>query len=96
VSATSIPEAEPASAQSDSDPFFGFLAGLYAAALAAPAVAIGVALLATADAGVLFFTLLATTVAVVAGVGWIASRRSIAVRLGGTRWSWLAVVLPFG
>lgn len=90
------PAEERATAASDPDGFFGFLAGLYAAALVAPAVAIGVALEATADAGVLFAVLLGTTVAVVAGVGWVARRRSVAVRLGGTRWIWLAVALPFG
>lgn len=75
------------------DRFFGFLVGLYAAALAAPVTTVGVALAVTADAAALFATFLCVTVAVVAGVAVVARRESVAVRLGGTRWSWL---VPLG
>ena len=84
------------STASDTDAFFGFLAGLYASALAAPAVAIAVALLVSSDPGVLYFALLGTVVVVSAVVGWVARRESLAVRLGATRWVWTAMALPFG
>lgn len=71
------------------DPVFGFLAGLYAAALVAPAVTVGVALAATTDAAVLFVTFLGVTVGAVTGVARVARREAFAVRLGGTRWAWL-------
>lgn len=80
----------------DTDGFFGFVAGLYAAALAAPALAIGVAFRVSADPGVLFFVLVGTVVVVTAGVGWVARRESLAVRLGASRWVWAAMALPFG
>lgn len=77
------------------DGLFGFVVGFYAAALAAPAVAIAVALGVTTDPGVLFFTLLGTTVVVTGSVGWVARRESLAVRLGATRWVWTSMGLPF-
>lgn len=73
------------------DHFFGFLVGLYAAALAAPVTTVGVALAVTADAAALFGTFLCVGVAVVAGIAVVARRESVAVRLGATRWSWLAL-----
>lgn len=77
------------------DPFFGFLAGLYAAALVAPAVVIGVALRVTTDPATLYLALLGTVTAVVAVFGATARRESLAVRLGGSRWVWLAIAVPF-
>jgi len=74
----------------DADPFFGFVVGLFVAALVAPVATIGVAVAATTDAGVLFFTFLGVGVAAIA-VGWrAAGREAVAVRLGGTRRAWLA------
>jgi len=74
----------------DADPFFGFVVGLFAAALVAPVATIGVAVAAITDAGVLFFTFLGVGVAAVA-VGWrAAGSEAVAVRLGGTRRAWLA------
>ncbi|WP_115862789.1 hypothetical protein [Halorussus litoreus] len=78
------------------DGFFGFLAGLYAAVLVAPAVVTALALRVTTDGGTLYVSLLATVVAVVAAVGYLARSERLAVRLGGTRWVWLAPVVPFG
>lgn len=78
------------------DGFFGVLAGLYAAVLVAPAVVAALALRVTTDGGTLYVSLLATIVAVTAGVGYLARSERIAVRLGGTRWVWLALVVPFG
>jgi hypothetical protein len=77
------------------DAFFGFLAGLYAAALVAPAVTIAVARRVTDDPAVLYLTLLGSATLVVAVVGLVARRESLAVRLGATRWKWLAVGVPF-
>lgn len=84
-----------ANSTDQTDPFFGFLAGLYAAAVVAPAVVIGVALRVTADPGTLYLTLLGAVTVVVALVAVAARRESLAVRLGGTRWAWLAVIVPF-
>lgn len=86
---------ERATSASGTDGFFGFVVGLYAAALAAPMLAIWVALWVSTDPGVLFFVLLGTVVVVTSGVGWVARRESLAVRLGASRWVWAAVVLPF-
>ncbi|USZ68964.1 hypothetical protein NGM10_04310 [Halorussus salilacus] len=80
----------------DTDGFFGFLAGLYAAALLAPAVAIWVALRVSGDPGVLYFVILGTAVVVTSGVGWVARRESFAIRLGASRWVWAVMVVPFG
>jgi hypothetical protein len=80
----------------ETDGFFGFVAGFYTAALTAPAVAIAVALGGTTDPGALFFVLLGTAVVAAGGVGWLARRRSLAVRLGSSRWIWTAMALPFG
>jgi hypothetical protein len=94
---TAPPEANattgPPTAGDATDGFFGFVVGLYAAALLAPAVLVGVAG-STTDPGVLFFVLLGTVVAVTGGVGRVARRESLAVRLGATRWVWAAMVLP--
>ncbi|WP_134670743.1 hypothetical protein [Halorussus marinus] len=74
------------------DSFFGFVVGLYVAALLAPVATVGVAVTATTEAGVLFFTFLGVGTAGVA-VGWrAAGREAVAVRLGSTRWAWLAPV----
>jgi len=81
---------------SETDGFFGFVAGLYAAAVAAPTVAIAVALGGTTAPGALFFVLLGTAVAAMGGVGLLARHRSLAVRLGSSRWIWAAMALPFG
>lgn len=78
------------------DGFFGLVAGLYAAALVAPAVAIGVALRFSAAPGVLFFTLLGSTVVVAGAVGWPARRTALAVWLGQSPRMWTPLVLPFG
>lgn len=86
---------DDASPDDGTDAFFGFLVGLYAAALVAPAVTIAVARRVTGDPAVLYLTLLGTATLVIAGVGLVARRESLAVRLGATRWKWLAVVLPF-
>jgi len=76
-------------ADGDPDPFFGFVVGLYAAVLLAPAATIGVAVAATTDAAVLFFAFLGVGVAVLAA-GWrTANSEAAAVRLGGARGSWL-------
>ncbi|WP_170977206.1 hypothetical protein [Halorussus salinisoli] len=48
--------AENSTEGEETDALFGFVVGLYAAALVAPAIAIAVALGATTDHGVLFFT----------------------------------------
>ncbi|NHN57908.1 MULTISPECIES: hypothetical protein [Halorussus] len=82
--------AEESTETDGTDSFFGFLVGLYAAALAAPAATIGVALAATTDAPVLFGTFLVVGVVAVAAGARVGGRRAIAVRLGDTRWSWLA------
>jgi uncharacterized protein (DUF983 family) len=86
---------ENASATDGTDAFFGFLVGLYAAALVAPVISMGVALRVTDDPAVLYLTLLGSATLVIAGVGLVARRESLAVRLGATRWKWLAVVVPF-
>lgn len=80
----------------ETDGVFGLAAGLYAAALAAPAVAIGAALEATADPGVLFFALLGTVAVVGVAVGWPARRTGLAVRLGRRPLTWAPLVVPFG
>ncbi|WP_135851787.1 hypothetical protein [Halorussus salinus] len=88
---------EPSHAVSsdDTDDFYGFVVGLYAATVAAPAVAIGVALVWTTDPGVLFFALLGSLTLVSGVLGRVGRRESLAVRLGGTRWIWAAIALPF-
>jgi hypothetical protein len=78
------------------DAFFGFLAGLYVAALVAPAVTMAVARRVTSDPAVLYLTLLGTATVVVAVVGLVARRESLAIRIGASRWKWAAVVVPFG
>lgn len=78
------------------DGFFGFLVGLYAAALVAPAVTVGVALGVTTDPGALYLTLLGAAVVTTAAVGYLGRSERLAVRLGRTRWVWTAVVVPFG
>lgn len=76
------------------DGFFGFVVGLYAAAVVAPAVTVVVAASTTTAPGALFAALLGTA-AVVAGIaGWFGRRRSVAVRLGATRWVWAAMGIP--
>jgi hypothetical protein len=82
--------ADGADAAEATDEFFGFIAGLYAAAVASPAVA------ATTDPGALFFVLLGSVVLVTGVVGWLGRRESLAVGLGATRWVWVAVALPLG
>jgi hypothetical protein len=88
-------ELSHAGSSEDTDDFYGFVVGLYAATVAAPAVAIGVALAWTTDPGVLFFALLGSLTLVAGVVGWVGRRESLAVRLGGSRWVWAAIVLPF-
>ena len=81
----------------ETDGFFGFLVGLYAAALVAPAVTVGVALRVTTDAAALYLTLLGTAVVTTASVGYLARSERLAVRLGRvTGWVWAAAVVPFG
>ncbi|UPV99206.1 hypothetical protein M0R88_11790 [Halorussus gelatinilyticus] len=80
----------------DTDGFFGLVVGLYAAAVAAPAVAIGVALAWTTDPGALFVALLGSLTLVAGVVGRVGRRETVAVRLGATRWVWAAVVPPLG
>ncbi|UPV73143.1 hypothetical protein M0R89_11350 [Halorussus limi] len=87
--------AAPADGADATDGFFGLVVGLYAAAVAAPAVAIGVALAWTTDPGALFAVLLGPGTLVAAVVGWVGRRETVAVRLGATRWVWAAVALPF-
>ncbi|WP_276300394.1 hypothetical protein [Halorussus lipolyticus] len=79
----------------ETDGFFGLVAGLYAATLLAPAVAILTAFV-TDDAAAPFFGFLGSVVAFAGLVGWYARPKSVAVRLGRSRWIWLAVVAPFG
>ncbi|WP_128477684.1 hypothetical protein [Halorussus pelagicus] len=76
--------------------FFGFVVGLYAAAVAVPAVTIAFELAATPSPGTLFFVLLGSTVLVAYVVGLFGRRESLAVRLGGTRSVWAALVPPLG
>ncbi|NEU57430.1 hypothetical protein [Halorussus sp. MSC15.2] len=90
---TSVP-ADESPENSGRDGFFGFVVGLYAAALVTPAVLVGVALWATTEPGVMFFVLLGTAVVVAGAVGRVARRESLAVRLGATRWVWAAIVVP--
>lgn len=78
------------------DGVFGFIAGLYAAALAAPAVAILASFGLTDDPATLFFSFLGSAISFGGVVGWTARRESVAVSLGRTKWVWLAVVAPFG
>lgn len=78
------------------DPFFGFLVGLYAAVLAAPTAAGAVALAATTDAAALYGVLLGTVVVTVAVVGHLARSERLPVRLGATPWAWAATVVPLG
>lgn len=78
------------------DGFFGLVAGLYAGALAAPAVAIGLALDVTTDPGALFFATLGTGAVVAGVVGWPARRTSFAVWLGQRPRMWTPIILPFG
>ncbi|WP_435179844.1 hypothetical protein [Halorussus sp. AFM4] len=92
---TSSPESTAATAEKSAeadaaDPFFGFVIGLYAAALAAPAVTVGVALAVTTAAPVLLGAFLVVGVVAVGAGARIAGRRSLAVRLGESRWAWLA------
>ncbi|WP_132057507.1 hypothetical protein [Halorussus amylolyticus] len=91
----STPESRDATTES-TDAFFGLLAGLYVAALVVPAVTLGLAVGVTTDAAALFFAVLGTTVGVTAAVGWVARDESLAVRLGSTRWVWLAPIVGFG
>lgn len=77
------------------DPFFGFLVGLYAAVLIAPWV-VAVALRVTTDAAALYVVLLGSVAAVVTGVGYLARSERLAVRLGATPLTWVAAVVPVG
>ncbi|WP_276281161.1 hypothetical protein [Halorussus caseinilyticus] len=86
---------DAAGSATDTDAFFGLVVGVYAATLVVPAVSIAVALRVPTDPGVLFFLSLGVGVAVTAAVGRIAGRTPLAVRLGGSRWVWTAMALPF-
>lgn len=88
-------DADSTDGTDETDGFFGFVAGLYVAALVAPAIAIGVALRVTTDPGTLYLTLLGSVTTVAVGVGWTTRRESLAVYLGGNRWAWTAIVVPF-
>lgn len=92
---TATPDDSAADSSEGTDGFFGFVAGLYAAALLAPAVAI-LAAFVTDHAAALFFSFLGSVVAFAGLVGRYARRKSVAVRLGSRDWIWLAVVVPFG
>jgi len=83
----------PPTAEEATNGFFGFVVGLYAAALLAPTALVVVAG-STTNPGVLLFVLLGTVVGVTGGVGRVARRESLAVRLGATQWVWTAIVLP--
>lgn len=82
--------------EDETDGFFGLLTGLYAAFLLAPGATSLAALYLTTDPAALFFILLGSVVSITGVVGWYARPESVAVRLGRTRWVWLAVVVPFG
>jgi hypothetical protein len=88
-------ESDGSDANRRTDGVFGFVAGLSAAALVAPAIAIWVALRVSADPAVLYFVLLGTVVAVTTSVGLVARREWLAVRLGASKWGWSAMVVPF-
>ena len=78
------------------DLLFALVAGLYVAAMAAPA-AVGAASLLTTDGGLLYMALLAA-VAVLTMASAVAIRQSRAVpeRLGASRATWLLVAVPIG
>lgn len=78
------------------DPVFGFIAGVYAGALLAPAVTILASLGLTDDPASLFFSFLGSVISFAMLVGWIARRESVGPRVGRSQWVWLAVVAPFG
>jgi len=75
---------------------YAFVAGLYVAALTAPALVLAVSRV-IADAAVLYISLLVAVTGVTAVAGWIVSRTpGMAVTLGRHDAVWLLVVLPFG
>lgn len=75
---------------------YAFVAGLYVAALTAPALVLAVSRV-VADAAILYISLLVAVTGVTAIAGWIVSRTpGLAVILGRHDAVWLLVVLPFG
>ncbi|WP_158057669.1 hypothetical protein [Halorussus halophilus] len=80
----------------ETDSVFGFIAGVYAAAVLAPAVTILAAVGVSENPATLFFSFLGSVIVFAGFVGWQARQESVAVRLGRTKWIWLAVVAPFG
>jgi hypothetical protein len=74
---------------------YAFVAGLYVAALTAPALVLAVSQV-VADAAVLYLSLLVAVTGVTAVAGWVVSRTpGLAVILGSHDAVWLLVVLPF-
>lgn len=74
---------------------YALVAGLYAAALLAPAVVLAVSRLVT-DGAILYVTLLVAGTGITVVAGWIVSRiAGFAVTLGRYDAVWLLVVLPF-
>lgn len=75
---------------------YAFVAGLYVAALAAPALVLAVSRIVT-DAAVLYIGLLVAVTGVTGVAGLVVSRTpGLAVILGRHDAVWLLVVLPFG
>lgn len=78
------------------DAQYAFVAGLYIAALLAPAVVLLVSRIISDVAG-LYISFLGAVTAITAVAGWAVSRiPGLAVRLGRHDAVWLLVVLPFG
>lgn len=74
---------------------YAFVAGLYVAALVAPALVLAVSRV-VADAAVLYISLLVAVTGVTALAGWAVSRTpGLAVSLGRHDAVWVLVVLPF-
>ncbi|WP_233745330.1 hypothetical protein [Halobacterium bonnevillei] len=77
------------------DSEYAFVAGLYVAALVAPAVVLALSRV-VADAAVLYVGLLVAVTGVTAAAGWAVSRTpGLAVSLGRRDAVWVLVVLPF-
>lgn len=75
---------------------YAFVAGLYVAAVVAPALVLGLSRV-VADAAVLYIGLLVAVTGVTAAAGWIVSRtHGLAVSLGRHDAVWVLIMLPFG
>jgi hypothetical protein len=74
---------------------YALIAGLYGAALLAPAAVLVISSF-VADAGALYISFLAAVALIAIGIGWLISQTpGVAVRLGQRIVSWILVLIPF-